>query len=122
MSEYSDIFASSRTVAVLGMSPKPQRVSWQMGVYMRDQGYDVIPVNPGHDEIAGLRCFPNLAAIDQPVDIVDVLRSAVYEEAVRDEILAMQPLPKAVWFQLNAGGFGVEDDLKARGITVFVDS
>ncbi|MDC1141601.1 CoA-binding protein [Planctomycetota bacterium] len=122
MSKHAEIFAVAHTVAVLGMSPKPERTSHQMGVYMRVQGYDVIPVNPGHDEIAGLRCFPNLTAIDRPVDIVDVLRAAVYEEDVRDEILAMNPLPKAVWFQLNAGGFGVEDDLKARGITVFVDS
>lgn len=116
------IFEQSRTVAVLGMSPKPERTSHQMGVYMQAQGYEVIPVNPSCEQIIGLGCFPNLAAIDRPVDIVDVLRAEMYEEAVRDDILAMIPLPKAVWFQLNAGGFGVADDLRAQGITVFVDS
>lgn len=116
------IFEQSRTVAVLGMSPKPERTSHQMGVYLLNNGYDVIPVNPGHEQIIGLDCFPDLASINQPIDIIDVLRAEMYEEAVRDEILALDSLPKAVWFQLNAGGFGVADELREHGIKVFVDS
>lgn len=116
------IFEHSRTVAVVGMSPKPERTSHQMGVYLLKHGYDVIPVNPGHERIIGLSCFPDLASIDQPIDIIDVLRAAMYEEVVRDEILALDSLPKAVWFRLNAGGFGVADELRDRGIKVFVDS
>ena len=117
-----EILKNSRTVAVLGMSPKPQRTSHAMAMYMRGAGYEIIPVNPGHDTIEGLTCYHKLEAIPTPVDIVDVFRAAAHEHEVCEEILAMNPLPRAVWFQLNAGGFEVEQKLRDHGIEVFVDS
>jgi uncharacterized protein len=116
------ILKTSRRIAVLGMSPKPQRTSHAIAMYMQDAGYEIVPVNPGHDEIEGLTCYRNLAAIPDSVDIVDVFRAADHEHDVCADILAMKVQPKAVWFQLNAGGFGVEDELRERGIEVFVDS
>jgi uncharacterized protein len=117
-----EILKNSRTVAVLGMSPKPQRTSYAMAMYMQGAGYEIIPVNPGHEAIEGLKCYRKLEAIPTPVDIVDVFRAATHEHEVCEEILAMNPLPKAVWFQLNAGGFEVEGRLRDHGIEVFVDS
>lgn len=117
-----EILKNSRTVAVLGMSPKPQRTSHAMAMYMQGAGYEIIPVNPGHDTIEGLTCYRKLEAIPTPVDIVDVFRAAAHEHEVCEEILAMNPLPRAVWFQLNAGGFEVEQKLRDHGIEVFVDS
>ena len=117
-----EILQNSRTVAVLGMSPKPQRTSHAMAMYMQGAGYQIVPVNPGHDTIEGLTCYRNLQAIPEPIDIVDVFRAAEHEHDVCADVLAMNPLPKAVWFQLNAGGFEVEDKLRDYGIEVFVDS
>jgi predicted CoA-binding protein len=117
-----DILKSARTIAVLGMSPKPHRTSHAIALYMWDAGYEIIPVNPGHDSIVGLTCYRALAAIPDPVDIVDVFRAADHEHYVCADVLAMNPLPKAVWFQLNAGGFEVEGKLRDHGIEVFVDS
>ncbi len=116
------ILKSARRIVVLGMSPKPHRTSHQIAQYLLDVGYEIIPVNPGHDEIIGLTCYPRLQDVPAPVDIVDVFRAAEHEEDVANDVLAMAQAPQAVWFQLNAGGFGVEQQLADAGITVFVDS
>lgn len=117
-----ELLKTSRRVAVLGMSPKPYRTSHEIAMYLQGAGYEIVPVNPGHDEIEGLRCYRNLAALSEPVDIVDVFRAAEHEDEVAADILAMKHKPRAVWFQLNAGGYGVEDQLREAGIEVFVDS
>jgi len=117
-----EILKSSRVIAVLGMSPKPHRTSHAIAMYMQGAGYEIVPVNPGHDEIEGLTCYRKLGTIPEPVDIVDVFRASEHEHEVCADVLAMKPLPKAVWFQLNAGGFEVEQKLRDHGIEVFVDS
>jgi predicted CoA-binding protein len=122
MDSACEILKSARRIAVLGMSPKPQRTSHAIAMYMQRAGYEIVPVNPGHDEIEGLACYRNLAAIPDAVDIVDVFRAAEHEHDVCADILAMAHPPKAVWFQLNAGGFEVEGKLRDHGIEVFVDS
>lgn len=117
-----EILKTSRRVAVLGMSPKPQRTSHDIALYLQRVGYEIVPVNPGHDAILGIPCFANLAAVAAHIDIVDVFRAAEHEDEVAADILAMKHKPRAVWFQLNAGGYGVEDQLRQAGIEVFVDS
>lgn len=117
-----EILLSSRRIAVLGMSPKPQRTSHAIAMYMRDAGYEIIPVNPGHETIEGLDCYRKLAVIPEPVDIVDVFRGARYQHEVCAAVLAMPTPPKAVWFQLNAGGEEVEGKLRDHGIEVFLNS
>jgi uncharacterized protein len=116
------ILKSARRIAVLGMSPKPQRTSHAIALYMQRAGYEIVPVNPGHELIEGLPCYRNLAAIPEAVDNVDVFRAADHEHDVCADILAMKTPPRAVWFQLNAGGFEVENELRDHGIEVFVDS
>lgn len=121
MPSICDILRDAKVIAVLGMSPRPERTSHSIAGYMMQAGYRVIPVNPGHAEIDGLRCYPALGALDEAVDIVDVFRAAEHEREVAHDILSMRHKPRAVWFQLNAGGFNVARDLEAAGITVFVD-
>jgi hypothetical protein len=115
------ILASARRIAVLGMSPKPQRTSHQIALYLQRVGFEIVPVNPGHDEILGLPCYPRLKDIPAPVDIVDVFRAATHEHEVAGDILEMATPPKAAWFQFNAGGFNVEQQLRESGIQIFVD-
>ena len=63
-----------KTVEIVGLSPNELRASNYVGRYMRYHGYQVVPVNPRQEEILGLPCYPNLAAIPQKVDIVNVFR------------------------------------------------
>ena len=63
-----------KTIAVVGMSPKPERPSHYVAMYLIENGYEVIPVNPGHKEIAGITSYPSLLDIPKIVDVVDVFR------------------------------------------------
>ena len=67
---------TARAIAVVGCSPEESRPSNAIARYLLRAGYDVIPVNPGHDEMLGRRCYPDLASIPEGirVDIVDVFR------------------------------------------------
>src|SRR5210317_1474978 len=68
------ILRDSRTIALVGLSPKPHRPSHQVASYLMEVGYTIIPVNPGQDAILGRTCYPNLRAIPTPVDMVDIFR------------------------------------------------
>ena len=112
---------SARTVAVVGCSPNPARPSHVIARYLQRCGYRVIPVNPGHREILGERCYGALSEIpgDVRVDIVDVFRRSSEVGPLADEAIAR-----------GAGFFfmqqGIEDSeaarrLEAAGIPVAMD-
>jgi predicted CoA-binding protein len=81
---------SARTVAVVGCSPNPARPSHVIARYLKSCGYRVIPVNPGHREILGERCYAALSEIpaDVSVDIVDVFRRSSEVGRLADEAIA----------------------------------
>jgi hypothetical protein len=107
------------TIAVVGLSPKPDRPSNDVARYLLAQGYRMIPVNPVQDEILGLKCYPNLAAIPEPVDLVDVFRRPEHCPPIAQEAVAIGA--KALWLQL-----GIVNDDAARiasdaGLLVVMD-
>ena len=69
-----DLLTRYRRIAMVGVSANPTRASYRALVHMRSKGYTVYPVNPGTEEILGLRCYRSLAEVGQPVDIVDIFR------------------------------------------------
>ncbi len=81
---------SARTVAVVGCSPNPARPSHVIARYLQDNGYRVIPVNPGHREILGEKCYPSLLEIppEVRVDIVDVFRRSSEVAPIADAAIA----------------------------------
>ncbi len=100
--EIKRVLAEYKTIAVVGMSPKPERDSNQVGKYLIDKGYDVIPVNPQVPEIYGKKSYPSLLDIpkDKKIDIVDIFRNP---EAAKETIVeAAKISPKLVWLQLGA--------------------
>ena len=101
----TDLLRSSRTIAVVGASDRPERASYGVMRFLLDRGWEVIPVNPrlAGQEIHGLPVQPSLASIGEPVDIVDVFRRSEEAGAIVDEAIAARA--KAVWLQL-----GVYDD------------
>jgi predicted CoA-binding protein len=97
--QIKQILKETRTIAVVGLSPKADRPSHQVASYLLAAGYEVIPVNPGQNEILGQKCYPNLDVIPVPVDVVDIFRSPskvlpIVEAAVRIKA-------KVVWMQLD---------------------
>ena len=86
-----------KTIAVVGLSPNKVRPSHYVSTYMRNNGYNIIPVNPGHDYIEGVRCYPNLESIKEDVDIINIFRKSEFvPDIVRSAILIKS---KAIWMQ-----------------------
>ena len=85
------------TIAVVGLSPKENRPSHQVAAYLIGAGYHVIPVNPGQGEILGLTCYPDLLAIPEPVEIVDIFRRAEEVGPVVEQ--AVKIGAKVIWMQ-----------------------
>ena len=107
------------TIAVVGLSPKPERASHDVARYLLSQGYKIIPVNPVQEEILGLKCYPNLSAIPEPVDLVDVFRRPEHCPPIAKEAVTIGA--KALWLQL-----GIANDDAARlasdgGLLVVMD-
>src|ERR671919_125790 len=93
------ILRESRTIALVGASPKPWRPSHGVMRYLLDQGYRVLPVRPHVKEVLGVPCVPSLADIEEPIDLVDVFRRAEFCPAVAEEAAAVGA--KALWLQLG---------------------
>ena len=91
------ILEECRTIAVVGLSSDPSRASHGVAGYMRRQGYKVIAVNPNETEVFGEKSYPELAAVPEKIDLVDVFRRSDEAGKAVDEAIAMRA--KAVWLQ-----------------------
>src|SRR5207245_29257 len=102
-----DILGTARTIAVVGLSPRPTRPSHAVARYLQGAGYRIVPVNPGHATILGEQSYPTLtaAAADQAIDVVDVFRRSKYVGTIVDEAIGVDPPPRLIWLQV-----GVVDD------------
>ena len=114
-----DILATSRTVAVVGCSPDPSRDSHEIATLLASRGHRVIPVNPTCDEILGRRCWPDLRAIPEPVEMVDVFRRPEHVAAVVDEAIAIGA--RILWLQLGVIDEDAALRARAAGLTVVMD-
>lgn len=92
-----DLLNSSKVIAVVGLSSNPERPSHNIGRYLMEQGYRVIPVNPNESEVFGENSFPDLKSVPEKVDIVDVFRRGEAAVEITAEAIAIGA--KAVWLQ-----------------------
>lgn len=104
------ILATQRTIAVVGLSADWFRPSYFASKYMQAHGYRIIPVNPKYSEILGERCYPSLADIPDPVDMVDVFRKT--EDVLPIARQAIEIGARSLWQQL--GVVNLEADRLAR--------
>ena len=87
----------AKRIAVVGLSDDPSRPSYDVARYLRSIGKEILPVNPTHDTVMGLKCYPSLAAVPGPIDLVDVFRRPEFcAEVVRE---AAEVGAKGVWLQ-----------------------
>ena len=86
-----------KTIAVVGMSPKQERPSHYVAKYMREKGYTIYPVNPGHDKISGIDCYPDLKSIPDSIDVVDIFRRSEFIPLIVDSAISIGA--KALWMQ-----------------------
>jgi predicted CoA-binding protein len=95
--EIIEILRKCRTIAVVGLSPKESRDSNRVAKYLMDQGYEVVPVNPGQREILGKPCFRTLGDIPFPIDMVDLFLNPTRVPPVVDQ--AIEIGVHAIWMQ-----------------------
>lgn len=94
-----EILTSNPRIAIVGLSPKPERDSNRVAKYLMANGFEVVPVNPMTDEILGLKSYKSLDEIPGKVDVVDVFRRA--EDALPIAQKAVEIEAKYLWLQLS---------------------
>jgi predicted CoA-binding protein len=114
--ELTDILRECRRVAVVGLSPKPDRDSNKVADYLIRNGYEVVGVRPGGGEVLGRPGYSTLDEVPGPLEIVDVFRSPDAVPALVDELLPMRP--RVLWLQLGVTHAEAEARARAAGIVV----
>ena len=113
------LLRQARTVAIVGCSADPAKDSHRVAAYLQHAGYRIVPVAPRAGTILGEPVVPNLAAIGEPVDLVDCFRPSAELAAIVDQAIATRA--RAVWFQLGLLDRGAAATAEAAGLTVVVD-
>ncbi|AMO37683.1 CoA-binding protein [Thauera humireducens] len=93
------LLQDTRTIAIVGLSPNPQRPSNEVARYLRAAGYTIIPVNPACDQVLGEKCYASLREIPGPVDLVDVFRRPEDVMPIVDDAIAIGA--RGLWLQLG---------------------
>lgn len=109
----------TRTIAVVGMSDKPDRPSHYVAQFMRKHGYTIIPVNPQCTEIDGLTCYASLRDIPVPVDMVNVFRRPDDIPPIAEDAVAIGA--KSLWIQLGLVSDEAARIAEAGGLDVVMD-
>jgi uncharacterized protein len=95
--ELRALLGDVRTIAVVGLSSKPNRPSLEVARYLQEHGYRIVPVNPNETEVLGERSYPSLADVPERVDVVDVFRRAEDTPAIARDAVAIGA--RVLWLQ-----------------------
>jgi hypothetical protein len=120
-SRLAAILRTARRIAVVGLSPRPERPSHGVASYLQRAGYTIIPVRPTERTILGEPVQPDLraAAAGGPIDIVDIFRRSEFVAALLGDLLAVRP--RLVWMQMGVRDEDTARRLEAEGIPVVMD-
>lgn len=117
--EIQKILKSAKTIAVVGISNNPDKASYRVAQYLKNAGYTIIPVNPTIKEWNGLPSYPNLSAVPEAVDIVDIFRRKEDVPAIVDEAISQHA--KVVWMQLEITHEAAAKKARDAGLQVVMD-
>jgi len=115
-----DILKSAKTIAVVGISSKRFRPSFEVSQYLLTAGYRIVPVNPYEAEVHGLRCYASLEDVPESIDVVDVFRKAEDVPPVVDS--AIRKGARVVWMQQGIIHAEAGERARAAGLTVVMDA
>src|SRR5579863_5007750 len=116
----TNVLATAKTVAVVGLSPKRYRASYGVSETLQASGYRIFPVNPNESEVLGEKCYASLEDIPEKIDIVDIFRRSEFVSEIVDTAIRIGA--RAIWMQE-----GVEDEASAErarraGLFVIMDN
>ena len=119
--DIAELLRRTRTIAVVGLSPRSTRTSYKIAVYLQEAGYTIVPVNPHRDELLGERAYPSLLDIPDSIslDLVDVFRRPEFMEGVVREAIARRDRSgnnPVIWTQIGVSSFEAEELANEAGI------
>ena len=115
-----EMISKSHTIAVVGLSPKPDRPSHQVARYLKEHGYRIIPVNPAVAEVLGEKSYPDLRSVPEPIDLVNIFRRSEVVLPVVEE--AIEVGVKHIWMQDGVINQKAADKAMASGLLVVMDN
>jgi predicted CoA-binding protein len=115
----ADIFKNYRKVAIIGLSANEEKASNKVGKYFIQNGFDIFPVNPAESEILGKKAYPNLAAIPDKIEIVDIFRKSEDVEPIVDEAIRIGA--RVVWMQEGVKNEAAAAKARQAGLLVIMD-
>lgn len=118
--QLADIYRSTRTIAVVGASSDPSKAAGRIPAYLQSQGYRIIPVNPGSDEILGEPSVDSLSDIHEDVDVVDVFRPSEETPDIAREAVAIGA--GVLWLQEGITNDEAASIASDAGLTVVMDT
>ena len=114
------IFQTVKSVAVVGLSSRPNRAGYYVPAYLQEAGYRIIPVNPHLKQALGEKAYPDLLAVPEPVDLVLVFRRS--EEVLPVVEQAIQIGAKVIWMQVGVANEPAAAKAEAAGLEVVMDA
>ena len=114
------ILAATKTIAVVGLSARPDRPSHNVSAYLQEQGYQIIPVNPNLSEALGVQAYPSLREVPVPIDVVDIFRHPEDVPSIVEDAIAIGA--KVVWMQLGIVNEEAATRAEAAGLIVVMDN
>ncbi len=113
------ILKESKTIAVVGLSPEPNRPSHGVAAYLKSKGYKIIPVNPAVHEVLGEKSYPDLNTIPVKVDVVDIFRRPEFVPQIVEDAIKIKA--KAVWMQEGIIHEDAAKKARNAGLSVVMD-
>ncbi|MFM2310416.1 MAG: hypothetical protein RLY87_2538 [Chloroflexota bacterium] len=110
------LLTTAKTIAVVGLSSKPDRASYQVAAYLQHHGYRIIPVNPKEEFVLGEKGYATLHDVPTQIDIVNVFRASKDVPPVIEDAIAVGA--KAIWLQLEITHPEAEEKARVAGLTV----
>lgn len=117
--ELREIYAATKTIAVVGASNDESKAANEIPRYLQRQGFRIVPVNPRGGEILGERAYPSLTEVDVPVDVVDVFRPSEETPAIARDAVAIGA--KVLWLQTGIESEEAERIAQEGGLTVVMN-
>jgi uncharacterized protein len=117
--DMKELFASVRTIAVVGLSDDPLRPSYGVSAYLQKAGYRIIPVNPSVAEILGEKSYATLLDIPEKVDVVDIFRKSDAVGPIADDAVAIGA--KYLWLQEGVINPVAAEKAAQAGVRVVMD-
>lgn len=117
--DFKEMLTRYKNIAVVGLSPDPEKPSHEVAAYLKRAGFRIIPVNPACREILGERCYPTLADVPDQVEIVDVFRRSEFLPEIVEQAVAKGA--RVVWMQEGIVNQAAAARAEAAGLAVVMD-